>query len=85
MENITPALAANAGATPDADYWNSLLDTEQAARFCGLSHRTLAAYRGTGDGPHYHRLTARCIRYRRADLREWIESRTARSTAEYAA
>ena len=40
-------------------------DTQQAARFLGLSAKTLARYRVSGDGPVFHRFGNR-IRYRRA-------------------
>ena len=41
------------------------LDTNEAARFLGLSSKTLSRYRVSGDGPVFHRFDAR-IRYRRA-------------------
>ena len=44
----------------------NFLDTQQAARFLGLSAKTLARYRVTGDGPVFHRFGNR-IRYRRTD------------------
>ena len=55
------------------------LDTQQAARFLGLSAKTLARYRVTGDGPVFHRFGNR-IRYRREDLEAWAETRRRAST-----
>ena len=44
--------------TEDTNY----LDTQQAARILGLSAKTLARYRVTGEGPVFHRFGNR-IRY----------------------
>ena len=41
---------------------------EQAAVFLGVTRRCLQAWRLTGNGPKYVRLSTRCIRYRRAEL-----------------
>ena len=40
----------------------TFLDTQQAARMLGLSAKTLARYRVTGEGPVFHRFGNR-IRY----------------------
>ena len=63
-------------ADPDA-----LLNEEGAARLLGVSIRFLQKHRGTGDGPPFCRLSSRCIRYRRSDLKSWSESRVKTSTA----
>ena len=65
-------------------YWNELIDEKAAAEFRNQSVRTLQDYRTKGGGPRYYRLSARCIRYRRIDLKEDAEARAATSTAEYA-
>jgi len=52
-----------------------LLSQREAAEVLALGNpRTLAAWRLRGEGPQYVRV-GRCIRYRRADLAAWIESR----------
>ena len=63
-------------ADPDA-----LLNEEGAARLLGVSIRFLQKHRSTGDGPGFVKLSSRCIRYRRRDLRDWSESRIKTSTA----
>ena len=57
------------------------LDTQQAARFLGLSAKTLARYRVTGDGPVFHRFGNR-IRYRRSALDAWADARERVSTVD---
>ena len=68
--------------TDDLDYWNSLIDEHAAAAFSGLTHRTMQLMRQRGDGPRFVRLSARCIRYRRVDLKAWAEARLRTSTAD---
>ena len=57
------------------------LTTVEAARYVGLSHRTLKRYRKTGDGPAFHRFGGR-VRYRREDLDEWAGERRRVSTVD---
>ena len=57
------------------------LDTREAARFLGLSNRTLDRYRVTGEGPVFHRFGTR-IRYAQADLEKWAAARRMRSTSD---
>lgn len=78
-----PARATDT-ATPEADpgYWNSLIDESVAGDFLGLSARTMQAMRQRGGGPKYVRISARCIRYRRRDLRAWFEGRLRSSTSD---
>ena len=56
--------------TEDATYMNTL----QAARYLGLSDKTLRRYRVSGDGPVFCRFNTR-IRYRREDLDDWAATR----------
>lgn len=56
-------------------------DTRRAARYLGLSPRTLDGYRVSGAGPAFHRFGNR-VRYRRADLDAWAAKRRATTTAE---
>lgn len=60
---------------------DSLLDQKRAARFLGLSVRTLERHRLAGTGPQYARL-GRLIRYRQSDLKDWVDSNLRNSTSE---
>ena len=57
------------------------LNTVEAGRYLGLSHRTLRRYRVTGEGPLYYRLGGR-VRYRRDDLDAWAAKRQEASTSD---
>ena len=57
------------------------LNTEEAARWVGLSPKTLARYRVTGEGPVYH-LVGRRVRYLREDLDVWMKTRRRKSTSD---
>ena len=69
-------------ASNDAAFWHGLIDEQGAGDFLGLTARCLQGWRYKGDGPKYLRLSARCIRYRRADLRAWFEDRLRTSTSD---
>ena len=58
---------------------DSMLDTTEAARYTGLKKSTLDQWRSRGEGPKFVKL-GRAVRYRRADLDEWIDSRVQQST-----
>ena len=66
----------------DTDYWYALIDEKAAADFLGLERRTIQGMRQRGGGPRYIRISSRCLRYRRADLREWAEARMRSSTSD---
>ena len=59
----------------------TFLDTQQAAGILGLSAKTLARYRVTGEGPVFHRFGNR-IRYLRDDLKVWWEKHRHNSTSD---
>ena len=63
-------------------FWFELIRQEAAAEFAGLKPRGLEAMRQRGDGPKFVRVSSRCIRYRRIDLREWSESLLRKSTSD---
>lgn len=73
---------AKASAVTEADYWYALIDEEPAADFLNLKPRTLQAKRATGGGPKFIRLSSRCVKYRRCDLREWTEACIRVSTSD---
>lgn len=60
------------------------LRTPEAARFLGLSHRTLEKHRTYGTGPAYRKIGGRVI-YRLDDLQAWAEAGRQTSTSDAAA
>jgi hypothetical protein len=59
-----------------------VMDETQAARILGdLSPRTLQRWRWAGIGPQYLKV-GRFVRYTRADLVAWLESRRRSSTSD---
>jgi predicted DNA-binding transcriptional regulator AlpA len=73
---------SDGGYTDGPEYWDSLINEEEAGKFLKLSTRTMQSKRVYGGGPRYIRLSVRCIRYRRADLREWADRHLLRSTSD---
>jgi predicted DNA-binding transcriptional regulator AlpA len=53
-----------------------VLNTLEAATFCGLRPKTLESMRLSLRGPKFVRLSRRAIRYRISDLREWLDRQT---------
>ena len=87
MEANATALVADSEDVPtspdaDADYWHRLIDEDDAAAFRGVTPRKMQKDRQTGDGPKFIRLSSRCIRYRRIDLRADAEARMRSSTSD---
>lgn len=58
-----------------------LLRTPEAARFLGLSGRTLEKHRTYGTGPAFKKLGGRVV-YAIADLQAWANRGTKKSTAD---
>ncbi len=67
---------------PGHDYWNSLVDEKVAAEFLDLTPRSMQSKRQRGGGPRFVRISARCIRYRRVDLKAWADARLRSSTSD---
>jgi len=57
------------------------LRTPEAARFLGLSGRTLEKHRTYGTGPRYSKLGGRVV-YRVEDLQAWVERGAKASTSD---
>ncbi len=57
------------------------LCTKQAARYLGLSYRTLEDWRQTGGGPRFLKL-GRAVRYRIKELDQFAEERLFANTGE---
>ena len=66
----------------DADYWYSLISEDPAAVFLDVVPRSMQGWRQRGEGPPFVRISSRCIKYRRIDLRTWAEARLRNSTAD---
>ena len=57
------------------------LCTKEAARFLGLSQRTLEKHRTYGTGPRYSKLGGRVV-YSIDDLQEWVNRGLKTSTSD---
>ena len=57
------------------------LRTPEAARFLGISHRTLERHRIFGTGPVYRKIGGRVV-YRLADLEQWADRGLRTSTTD---
>lgn len=67
-----------------AEHDDDMLDTAEAAPITGWSRKTLANRRVIGGGPPFVKLgdgRRGTVRYRRSDLRAWLQSRTRTNTA----
>ncbi len=53
-----------------------LLTQTEAAAILHVEPRTLESWRQHRVGPRYVRYSRRCVRYRVADLRTWLETQT---------
>jgi hypothetical protein len=58
-----------------------LLNTDEAAKYLGLSPHTLAKWRSTGAGPPFQLLGRRCL-YAPETLRAWSAGKVRRSTSD---
>ncbi|MCM2438520.1 helix-turn-helix domain-containing protein [Agrobacterium vitis] len=64
---------------PNAEMPPRLLRTQEAARFLGISIRTLEKHRTYGTGPTYRKIGGRVL-YTIRDLETWSEIGTRKST-----
>ena len=81
-ESLMPPGRAGYVGDGDQNFWHALIDEKAAAEFLRLNVRTMQGFRHRGGGPLYVRLSSRCIRYRRVDLRQWAEERLRTSTSD---
>lgn len=56
------------------------LDTKEVAEMIGISPNTLAAWRSMGKGPPYMQIGQGAVRYKEADIVEWMESQYVQSS-----
>ena len=61
---------------------STLVDEREAASILCYSVRALQNWRHRGGGPDFVKVSARSIRYRRADLEKWIAARTVSNTSQ---
>jgi predicted DNA-binding transcriptional regulator AlpA len=54
---------------------DTLITTLDAAKLLGVSYQLLVLWRDTGEGPRFVKLSARLVRYRIADLKNYIRRR----------
>lgn len=59
----------------------AVLTTKEAARFLGLSHRTLEDWRQRGGGPPFIKW-GKLVRYRLVDLQTFVAGSSFNNTAE---
>lgn len=67
-------------STAPTDLEPEYLTVQQAAAFVSLSADYLNKLRSTGGGPVFVAIARRAIRYRRADLVAWMDSRRRAAT-----
>lgn len=58
-----------------------MLRTQEAARFLGISLRTLEKHRTYGTGPTYRKIGGRVL-YTVEDLQSWVDIGTRKSTSD---
>lgn len=73
---------ADEGATAGTP--NDLLTTAEVAVWLRVSHQWLEILRQRGDGPPFIRQSRTRVRYKRADVLAWLETRKHLCTSEYA-
>lgn len=81
-DGLDPGISPEPAGRPIPHDPDALLFGAEAAHLLGLSHRTLESMRVRGGGPRFIRLSARAIRYRRADLVAWADERSRESTSD---
>lgn len=73
--DLAVAALGNGVELPAEDSNDRMLTTKQAAEFLGISLKTLEKMRALDEGPHYHRLGRRTIRYTLSDLIAYRDAR----------
>jgi hypothetical protein len=62
---------------------DELLSTGETAGWLGVSTQWLEIRRSRGGGPPFERISPRTVRYRRDQVRKWLDQRSYASTEEY--
>lgn len=85
--NLSPALplagrpTASAAPAVQVDPGSETMLPPEVARMLKVSISYLAKARMRGDGPPYHKI-GRSVRYVRAEVLAWLESRSRHSTSQ---
>lgn len=87
MTDTSTGIAAVPGipegiAESDTDYWFGLITEQEAGEFMTMTPRWLQAKRQLGGGPKFVRISMRCVRYRRFDLKEYSDRQLRSSTSD---
>ena len=86
MTEASPTARAALDQTPESgarpDFWFQLIDETAAAEFLDLTPRTMQAQRQRGGGARFVRISARCIKYRRIDLKSYADAHLRSSTSD---
>ena len=88
MAGTLPGLIPEATGPPqmsaeeNANYWHGLINEKSAANFMKMTTRWFQAKRQHGGGPIFVRISERCIRYRRIDLKAYAEGHLRKSTSD---
>ena len=77
-----PSQSAPTGGLESGDDPDQLMRQEQAALILGVTPRCLENWRWRGGGPRWIQISARCVRYRRSDLIQFIDERVKTNTSE---
>lgn len=76
----SPARLTTSSDQPGAE--DLLFTPDQAANYTGLTKPTLQRHRTNGTGPNFIKLGKRRIAYRLSDIKAWLDTRVAASTAD---
>lgn len=60
---------------------SNLVTEVQASKILGFTIRALQAWRTSGKGPKFIKISSRAVRYRLSDLEQWISSKERCSTS----
>lgn len=79
---VAPRLPASAPLTASSQDPNRLLTEREVADRLQMAASSLRNWRTQGRGPKWLALSRRAVRYRAADVEEWLEARQRRSTSD---
>ncbi|MEP0144509.1 MAG: helix-turn-helix domain-containing protein [Parasphingorhabdus sp.] len=78
QKNISSLLAEILENTKKQDNQSPWLDTDQAAGYLNCSSGTLKTWRSRGEGPAYHVINHKLVRYNVDDLNAYVRGEVAR-------
>ena len=82
MATATKPVQVLARTIPAHEQRTPLLRAEDVAGITGLSVETLAQWRSQRKGIPFVKLSRNCVRYRQADLDQWLNERIVRVEAD---